>query len=312
MKKIIFLLIFCINSLNIFSQEKRKIEMIIDNYPNKFMSVEELSNKLKSDFSNKLDLSYAAYFWIINNITYKIEPENYSKSFLFSYKTEKEKIEKEKRTFTLLANEAIIKNSGVCHNYAALFNEICRICGIESKLVLGNLKSSPDQIGIELDLNHAWNYLKINNNYMIVDCTLGATIENNSVSQEFYFNISPELFYLNHYPLETKEISSIFPKKDYQNLPLFYENYYNSKFKLITDLIGLFSYSKTNEINLQFENVNYELDYFSCYYQNSNSKVELNKKNDSNSFSINLDKPGDDFITIYANYKALMTLKITK
>jgi transglutaminase/protease-like cytokinesis protein 3 len=309
MKKNIFLLILCINFATIFSQEKRQIENIIYNYPNKFKSVEEISNKLKSDFDNKLDLSYAAYFWIINNITYSTSPEINPKSILFSYKTEKEKIEKEKRTFALLASDALSKNNGVCHNYAALFNEICRDCGIESKLVIGNLKSSPDQIGAELDLNHAWNYLKITNNYIIIDCTLGATIKNSSVPQEFYFNTSPELFYLNHYPMETNQFSSIYSKPDYQKLPLFYECYYTSKFKLKTNLTGLFSYSKTNEINLQFENVNDNLDYFSCYFQNSNSKIELNKENDSNSFRIKLNNP-EDFITIYANYKALMTLKI--
>jgi transglutaminase/protease-like cytokinesis protein 3 len=312
MLKIYIQLNLLILPLFVFSQNTIKIDSIINNYPKSFKNINEISNKLKSDFSDEIDYSYATYIWIVKNINYDINSQANSNPVLFSYITEKERIAKEKKTINDLAEYSISKNSGVCHNFASLFNEICTRNGIKSTLILGNLKSSPDQIGEELDINHAWNYLKINNKEIIVDCTLGATIKNKSITDEFYFNPKPELFYLNHYPLETKIFSSIYPKSTYQNFPLFYEYYYNAGFKLSNSLVGFFSSNESNEVKLFFENVNYQTDYFSCYFQSSKTKVELNKNNDSDSFTILLKNNESDFITIYANYKALLTIRITK
>jgi transglutaminase/protease-like cytokinesis protein 3 len=299
-------------SLFMFSQNTTKIDSIINNYPKSFKTIDEISNKLKSDFNDQMDYSYATYMWIISNINYEVNSQINSNQILFSYVTEKERILKEKKAINDLANYTISKNSGVCHNFASLFNEICTRNGIESKLILGNLKSTPDQIGEELEINHAWNYLKINNNQIIIDCTLGATIKDSSFSNKFYFNSKPELFYLNHFPLETKLFTSIYPKSTYQNLPLFYEHYYNTKFKLINTNLGIYSFIETNEINLLFENVNNNFDYFSCYFQSTNTKVELNQNKESDGFTILLKNHDNDFITIYANYKALLTIRITK
>lgn len=153
---------------------------------------------IRNNFADDSLRLRAAFIWITENIAYDIK----------GYSDEK------KRTARI--EDVIIKKKAVCGGYAALIKYFGDAFNIENEIIEGCGRSLQSHIVMrqtKLPLNHAWNAVKINGTWRLIDATWASggaddTEEENmkfiKEYDETYYFTSPEKFVLNHLPLNPR------------------------------------------------------------------------------------------------------------
>lgn len=294
-------------------QNFKEVDSIVKLYPKDFNTIKDLASKIKTDFSSNENRSRATFFWISNSIYYDVEfseklEQNTINAFSFSSDND---FQRKLKEFNLgLAIKTFNSKKAVCHGYSALFNEVMNKLGIESKLIVGNLKCNPSQIGAKLETNHAWNIVKIDDQYKFIDCTLAAgtiSSKTNKFSLDYndsYFFTDPELFYLNHYPKEEEWLLvKNKTKSDYQKLPLFFAAYLNYSPNLILPLIG--KLSSEEEFKILLNQFDYERDYLQFFFSNEKSRTKIEISPNQENVSISLLNKKNQVLYLFINSKPL-------
>ncbi|SHM55560.1 transglutaminase domain-containing protein [Flavobacterium xinjiangense] len=317
--KYLFFIFFSFAFVNAaYCQKYILVDSIVESYSKEISNVDQLVELINKDFSKQEEKARAVFKWVTTNISYDVDLAKVmnSKSMnAFSYKTEKEKEIKEKKFKLDLVMNAMASRKAVCHSYAALVEYLCEKSGIETKIILGNLKSDASEIGaLPNKINHAWNVVKIDNHWRFVDATLAAgfiSLKTNSF--KFYFNDSyffttPERFFLNHYPLDENWLLTKKNKKDFAQLPLFFGSYFQNNYDLIKSESGI--YSTLENGNLIFAIQGLE-QYDTVEYSSSinNKIIYFDQKNDSD-FTISLLDKKNSFVSIFVNGKIIAIYKI--
>lgn len=215
----LFLFIQCVSS-----QDSINVDSIVENYPKSFKTPSILANLITSDFKNDSLKIKALYSWIVNNIDYS---EKESGKFLYTYKTEDERIKKEKRYNDRLSKRVISRNEAVCQGYSVLFKKVSEIMDIKSGMINGFGKSSTNMIG-RFTSNHAWNFVEINNKKYLLDCTWGKKGITN-IDGNKYFIVNPRFFINGHYPNNFSHslLDDKIDKTTFSNLPVVYKSKYS-------------------------------------------------------------------------------------
>jgi len=301
-----------------FSQKYDLVDSIVDTYPKNIITADRLVELINKDFSKQDEKARAVFRWVATNISYDVE---LAKSMAakpikaFSYKNEKEKEEKEKLFKIDLVSKTIISRKAVCQGYAVLFEDLCGKLGIESKTIIGYLKTHSSQIGEFPNItNHAWNVVKIDNDWKFIDATLGAGyISSKTNLFKFYFNegyffMENEKFFLNHYPLDEKWILLSKNKNDFAQLPLFYGDYFKYNYKITKPKIGIINSAENKNLIFEIFGLN-DYDYLQYSDSISNNKIHL-ENNNSNEFSIPIENKRNSYISIYIGSDIIAMFKI--
>jgi transglutaminase/protease-like cytokinesis protein 3 len=317
--KYLFFILFSFSFVNAtYCQKYNLVDSIVDSYSKEISNADQLVELINKDFSKQEEKARAVFKWVTANISYDVDLAKVmeSKSMnAFSYKTEKEKEIKEKKFKLDLVMNAMASRKAVCHSYAALVEYLCVKSGVETKIILGNLKSDPSEIGVLPNkINHAWNVVKIDNHWRFVDATLAAgfiSLKTNSF--KFYFNDSyffttPERFFLNHYPLDENWLLTKKNKKDFAQLPLFFGSYFQNNYHLIKSESGIYSTSENGNLIFAIQGLE---QYDTVEYSSSinNKIIYLDQKNDSD-FTISLLDKKNSFVSIFVNGKIIAIYKI--
>jgi transglutaminase/protease-like cytokinesis protein 3 len=179
MKQLLFF--FILLSISTQSQNFSKVDNLVAKYP-KFSKVEDLAAKISRDFTSDEHRARAAFYWIANNIRYDLKEYYNSKqrSYNFSYTTEEEKAQKLQALKDKIIDEAFVTKTGVCEEYAQAFKKVCDLLNIEAAVIKGNVRNIPQEIGKpENNTNHAWNTVKLNKKWILLDATWAAGFEYN-------------------------------------------------------------------------------------------------------------------------------------
>ena len=175
------------------------------NYPGTSASqlAEVLSAYAKTD-SEKARIIFA---WITRNIAYDVP------TFLSGqYKdVDPETVLKERKT--------------VCSGYANLYQSLAKAMGLDAVVIDGYAKGYGYTFGKELKVNHAWNGVKINGAWYLLDATWGSGYVNGNTFtpslNPHYFATSPQKFIVNHLP-ESEHwqlLSNPMTQEQYGSLP---------------------------------------------------------------------------------------------
>ena len=206
MKKITFLTIMLVYLLNVQAIDFKKIEEHVDKTPvSKTHDVKLLSDYLTHKFKRQDEKFAAIYFWIAKNIDYDVK-NRYSNPV---YKDIKE-----------IIAEVMKSKKGVCQHYSELFHELSRLAGLTSFVVNGYGK----EFGKVMNLAHAWNVVRVDGNYYLIDATWGAGHINpqGKYVRDFsleYFMVKPKDFINDHISFD--------PMWQLLERPLFYEEFEN-------------------------------------------------------------------------------------
>ena len=182
-----------------FSIDIDKIKKHIKNTPTSVTkSMPKLSSYLVKPFKNEDEKFAAIYFWVGKNIRYDVSQIDNGRKY-FSTKE--------------LVNEALRYKKGVCQHYSELFNDLCRLANLESYVLTGYGKEK----GKVMKLAHAWNAIKIDRNWYLIDATWGSGyIKQGKYKRDFqlkYFMVKPDTFILDHIPFDPMWQLLDFPKK---------------------------------------------------------------------------------------------------
>ena len=173
---IVFVIFFLINAAYSQSVDFEKIDQHALNAPSAAgKSVEKLAEYLAKPAKNDLEKVRAFYVWITDNIAYD------TRAF-FSGSQEQ---------FTAI--EVMQRKRAVCQGYAVLFQNLCDLENIPCMIVPGYSKGYGYNPNRPLDnTDHAWNAVKLNNTWYLLDVTWGSGYINEqnrfekSFSEEFF------------------------------------------------------------------------------------------------------------------------------
>ncbi|MCB2262776.1 MAG: hypothetical protein LGR52_07550 [Candidatus Thiosymbion ectosymbiont of Robbea hypermnestra] len=151
-------------------------------------SLSDLADYLRKPAKNQTELAYSIFYWLSQNIAYDTKG-------LFSGE------------FGDLTPEGVLRRrSAVCSGYSRLFHSLAEAVGLEVREVIGKSKgygyAQTGRLG-----DHAWNAVKIDGRWHLLDATWGAGYVSDSGQfvrrlQNFYFMTPPEQFIYGHLPDE--------------------------------------------------------------------------------------------------------------
>ena len=261
MKQLLFLFLFISVATN--SQDFTKVDSLVLEYP-RFSKVENLASQIEKDFSTDKEKARAAFFWLAKNIRYNLKDlaSLKKRSHNFKYSSEEEKKQKQQAYKNKLVAEAFLNKTGVCEEYAQSFKKICDLLGLESAVIKGYVRNTPDEIGkYESESSHAWNAVKIAGKWIILDPTWAAGYEFNRKwvrnFNNYYYNLSKEKMFKTHLPEDAIWILRFgrITKKEFYNQPIYGNSLLNSKTSLISPKNGIINVNYSKDIKLKFKNL---------------------------------------------------------
>jgi len=310
-------------SLPTFAQDFSKVDEIVSNYPKSFSKVEDLASKINNDFSKEEEKARAIYSWIAFNVKYDVKSyfsSTASRPIAYRYRTEAEKIEKQNQIKMDLINKTLKSKLAVCQGYALLFKHLANLSGLESVFITGNAKSSANDIGkLPTQSLHAWNAVKVNGKWQLVDVTWGAGVVNPQKRifvpkfNEGYFFTEPEIFVLNHFPDDEKWVLGNFSEQDYANFPFYYGDYVKADFRFLSPQNGIISAKESSLIPFKILDLGENDKVF--YVLSSDNKpkaVTLKRNGNITEFDVNLTVNSNYYLTIFINQKAVSMYKIIR
>lgn len=312
-----FLFFILLFSISIQGQDFTKVDDLVASYP-RFSKAQDLADRIIKDFSSEEEKTRAAFYWLAKNIRYNLR-EFYNpkkRSYNFSYATEEEKEQKLQALKDEIVAVAFRTKTGVCEEYAQSFKKICDLLDIEAEVIKGNVRNSPQEIGkIESISNHAWNAVKLNNKWIIIDVTWAAGHEINGKwirkFENYFYNIPKDKIFKTHYPedavwvLRFGRISS----EEFYNQPIYGTSLLDSKIELVSKNKGILKIDSSKEVKLKFKHlVENSLIYFTFKGQRFAKKPIISRLDNITTLKIK-DAEKKSFLTLYINKKAVLQFK---
>ena len=313
----IFFLFLVIFSLNSFSQNYDYIDSKAKNYSN-ILNTSTLSDKIENDFNTDEEKVRALFIWLVENIKYYTDKKSWVGTSLEYYFSEyQEKRDSKRKEKTRILN-ALKNRRANCYGYSLIFKEVCDLLNIESHIILGYAKGNLLDIGKNsLIKNHAWNSVKINNQWQLIDISWAIgyyVIEKKANNGHYYFK-NPTEFINQHLPVHAKwqltphKIS----KKDFISTPILYPKYYNSKFKLLNENNGIIKISKKDRyFTIIFSKIPKDYNISYSFLNEKYSKPLFFKKINNHTYKLKIrfNKREAPYITIYSDFIPLIAYKI--
>jgi hypothetical protein len=191
MTKRIFLLICLLHSLSIIAQDYQAIDNYVHTIPlQKNQDVALLTVQITKTSKNETEKIRAIFVWVAKNIAYDVKA-------LESGQISEQSV-------------SLVLNSGraVCEGYSQLFKQMCDYAAIPCEVLKGYSKGYGYTQGKKfLATDHAWNSVKINKNWYLLDATWGSGYVTNDLKfvREYnnsFFLSNPESFILKHLPID--------------------------------------------------------------------------------------------------------------
>lgn len=317
MKALFIILIFF--SFKVYAlQDYRSVDSLVNKYPQKFNSIEELADKISKDFKTELNKTRAAYYWIANNITYdyKLErkgskPHKIKSSSKSDYEA---KLYKLKRKY---AEKVLRRKTAICEGYAQLLTEVLKDLDIISVVVSGYAKRFPNEIGKKRSsANHAWNAVRIDKKWCLIDATwsTGNSLYNAKFFNFYdsYFLIDPSKLILSHFPEDNQWqlLKDPISKINYFNLPIYYPAYHTSGLKLENNFNGKIVTQTDSIISIDFADIDENKTYYYSFDEGKSDKLEFSFENNSYTVLIPYKYRRKKNLTISDGQLALIKFKI--
>ncbi|MBV8885980.1 MAG: hypothetical protein JO235_18570 [Chroococcidiopsidaceae cyanobacterium CP_BM_RX_35] len=252
----------------------------IDNYASSIhyngTSVSELASLLSRYARTEAEKARIIYAWIAYNISYDV-PAYLSGNYGDSS-----------------PQEVLTTHRSVCSGYANLYKALARAMGLEAFVIDGYAKGYGYAISKTPQINHAWNAVRINNGWYLVDSTWGAgNINDEQFNKQFnsyYFATPPGQFIFDHFPIENKWqlLEKPYTKEQFESTPKISSEFFKDGLHFVSH------HNHTIQANGRFQVI---LSAPKDTIAVSRLKVNANYLNDSYTF---VQKKGDKIIVTVA------------
>ncbi len=193
--------------------------------PEQFLSplVRALTDSARDDF-HKVKILHD---WIAENIAYDVE----------SYFSDSQTADS--------ADTALTQRRAVCHGYASIFSQMCAVLNIPCADISGHGRGYGFLSGRSLDVseeNHAWNAVRIDGQWYLVDVTWDAGyVEGREFRKEYrttYLFMEPRYFVFTHLPTEPRWqlLRTAVTNDQFRQLPHLLGPFFDHGMRLLTRL----------------------------------------------------------------------------
>jgi kyphoscoliosis peptidase len=213
--KIIIFTIF-LSSL-VWAQEYSHIDQHVLNTPKSAeYSIKSLATYLTKPARNERDKVRAIFRWVTENIKYDVD------SFYAG------------RTPNSSPENVLQSKKAVCEGYSGLFKNLADEAGLQTTVIQGYAKGVRYTVGDTFTglPNHAWNAVKIDGKWYLLDPTWGAGYINNKREyqkkfRDYYYFTPPDKLKFTHFPIDSKWqlISKPISKEEFEDL-VFVKSYF--------------------------------------------------------------------------------------
>ncbi|MBF2056476.1 MAG: transglutaminase [Cyanobacterium sp. T60_A2020_053] len=190
-------------------------------------SVKELADILSQLATTEEEKARIIYRWITHNIAYDVVSLN--------------RFTNENIYPNVTAENVLVTRQTICSGYANLYQKLANNMGLKSLIVVGYAKGSTDfVVGDDNTANHAWNGVKINGNWYLVDTTWGAGIVNDNRFERrfnnFYFATNPQHFIYTHFPEDGRWqlLPNPYTRAHFDALPNVQGNFFENNLELVS------------------------------------------------------------------------------
>lgn len=169
-----------------------------------------LSYNLTNHLNSDVERFRAIYLWICTNIKndYSLYLKNERRRKRF--KNDPHKLNEWNNQLKKDVYKKLLKsNKTICTGYAFLLKKLSELANLDCEIVNGYGRTSSTEIDKLISPNHSWNAIKLNNKWYLCDPTW-ASGSQNAETLEFVFQYNdgfflaePELFSINHFPIES-------------------------------------------------------------------------------------------------------------
>ena len=313
------IVLFSLISITAFSQNFDKVDAIVLEYP-RFSKVENFAKRIETDFTKDIDKARAAFFWLAKNIRYNLRilynPKK--RSYFFKYSSEEEKQQKMQALIDNLVNKAFRNKTGVCEEYAQSFKKICDLLQIEAAVIKGYVRNNSKEIGIiPNSSNHAWNAVKIDGKWLLLDATWAAGYEYNGKwirkFNNFYFDVSASKIFKTHFPEESIWVLRFgrINIQEFFNQPIYSSTYLRLKAELISPQTGIINLNSSENIKIKFKNLDHKLlVFYTIKGERLAKKPKITRENDITTLTIKNPNRNTDLV-VYINKKDALHFKVS-
>jgi transglutaminase/protease-like cytokinesis protein 3 len=218
----------------------------IDNHVRtiEYSSQESLAIDITKNYKSDLEKVRAIFVWITNNINYDYDLHGNLELKEKFYISENNIIEK-----------TLERKKAICSGYSILFKKLCDDIGVESEVIIGFSKQYLDGF-VEKDIvDHAWNSVKIDNEWYLLDTTWAAKNDEDSID-DFWFLTDPNIFIYSHYPENEKWtlLNRTLSKNEFYNLPtISNRTFFNDNIKVINPTADVVDVDKEKIVVIEVE-----------------------------------------------------------
>lgn len=312
----IYIISFLI-SLSSFSKNYDSVDKKVTNYP-AFSDVKTLSIRISNDFKDDDEKIRAVFMWLVKNTKYETDEKSWLKPNLTLYFSNYQKKRETKKEEKRIINKAMETKKANCYGYSLIVKEVCDLLKIESVIISGYAKGSLFDIGKNnLIKNHAWNAVKINNEWKLLDISwaVGYLVTEQETANDYYYFKSPNEFVNQHLPANPKWqlTPNKVSKKDFISTPILYPKYYYSEFKLTNEKKGVIKVSKKDKyITISFDKIPKDININYSFLNNHYFRSLKLKKLDFNTYQakIKFDNNQDSYLVLFSDLLPLIGYKI--
>lgn len=303
------------------SNEYDAVDARVKSYGSDYNSTEALAEQILQDFTSKKDRIRALYTWLCLNIRYDmVSYANGQTEIGFSYTSKADFNRKMQAINNSIVNKTLKSRKAVCEGYAQTFKQVSEYLGIPCKLIGGYAKGEVSDINNPpKDENHAWNAVKIDNKWYLIDATWGAGHTNGRrwVAQfdDFYFFTNPDEFSLTHYPTEKEWLltETSLTKKQFYSKPIYKKSFFLNRLKLISPKSGTIEVSTNDDITFLMGKIPENIHLYYVYRGDKYSKkIDIDCNNTQCNFTIPFAKSRDSELYIFANKRPILEFSVSK
>ena len=320
MIKLIFTILLVACSTLAPAQIKQSVVDKVKTYPSSFRQYEKLAEKIKHNFKTDHDRAAAIFAWIALNIKYDVKAyySNQQRSVSYTYSSQEEKEKKERELQEKIARQTLSKSKALCQGYSELYRILCLSCNIECEVISGYSKTLPRDIGKTPKYSdHAWNAIKLDEQWYLLDVTWGAGTVNYQTAKfiadysPYYFLCPPELFFLNHYPDNEQWLLCKKTKNDFIEQALYHGAYLNSAARIVSPQKGIITKANNRIIKIEISNASPHKKY-GYYFSNQHyaEPVKGKRIGDNLVLSIPVGNRKSGYLDIIVDSETIVTYKL--
>ena len=257
-------------------------------------SVTELASLLSQNAATESDKARIIYAWITQHVTYDVAAFN-------------EAIANDNYP-DVSPTKVLRDRTTICSGYSNLYQALAEAMGLDAAIVIGYARgATPPNDPRFKDINHAWNSVKIDGSWYLLDATFGAgSIQNGKFAANYnpyYFATPPQQFFDLHYPEDSgwQLLSTTQTRTEFDNLPKTTANFYNLGLKMVSHNKSLITTSDRLKIELEVpEDVMAIAELKQSDRQIAGNRVLINRQGTSMVINVAPPAAGTYELTIYA------------